>query len=100
MVGFKQFIQSVLGSMDNIMVLKEHLGFKYVHNNKQYKDKVFIFKMFVDLVGSGVNLVRCMQSDEDMENYWIIFDHIKCLYNWTTMGSYFGAPCRDAYLQP
>lgn len=50
--------------MDNIMASKDHLGFKYVHDSRfsgQYKDKVLVFKMYVDFVGSGVNTSRRMQ---------------------------------------
>lgn len=48
------------------MALKDHYEFKYAHNSiflGQSKNKVFTFKMFVDPVGSGVDLVRCMQHD-------------------------------------
>ena len=34
----------------------------------QSKDKVSMSKIFVDLAGSGIDLVRCMQRDGDMEN--------------------------------
>lgn len=50
--------------MDNIMASKDHLGFKYVYDSRfswQYKDKVLVFKMYVDFVGSGVNTSRRMQ---------------------------------------
>ena len=30
-VGFIRFIQSGMDSMDNIMAIKDHYGFKYVH---------------------------------------------------------------------
>ena len=41
--------------------------------------------MFVDLVGSGIDLVKRMQSGGDMEISWIVFDHVKQLCNWTIM---------------
>ena len=78
-VGSKRFIRSGMGSMDSIMAFTDHVGFKYVHDNRflgQSKDKVFVFKTFVDLAGSGVGLVRHMQHDGDMENSWIMFDHV------------------------
>lgn len=78
-VGFKQFIQNGMGCMDSIMALKDHIRFKYVHNNRflrQFKDKVFVFKMFVDLFGSEVNLVNRMQSGGDMETSWMILTMI------------------------
>ena len=49
------------------------------------KDKVFAFKMLVDLAGSGVDLVKRMQSGGNIENSWIMFDHVKYLQDWTTM---------------
>ena len=44
-----------------------------------------MFKMFVDLAGSEVDLVKRMQYGGDMENSWIMFDHVKRLREWTTM---------------
>ena len=38
-----------------------HYAFKFVHGSRfpgQSKDKVFVFKMFVDLPSSGVKLVK------------------------------------------
>ena len=29
-----------------------------------------------------------MQVEGDIENSWIMFDHVKCLKNWTTMVCY------------
>ena len=61
--GSKRFVCSGMGRMDSIMALKDHSDFKYVHGSRfpgQYKDKVFVFKMSVDLLGSGVDLVKRM----------------------------------------
>jgi hypothetical protein len=35
--------------------------------------------------GCGVYLVNRMQSGGDLEHAWIMFDHVKCVKNWTTM---------------
>ena len=35
--------------------------------------------MSVDLPGSGVDLVKRMQVKGDMENFWIMFNHLKRL---------------------
>ena len=40
--------------------------------------------MSVDLPCSGVELVKRMQVGEGMEKFWIMFDHVKCLKDWTT----------------
>ena len=80
--GSKRFVRSRMGTMDSIMALNDHSGFKYVYDSRlpgQSKYKVFVFKMSVDLPGSGVNLVKRMQVGGDMEKLWIVFDHIKCL---------------------
>ena len=49
--------------MDNIMVFKDHFGFKYVHDSRfswQYKERNYMFKVSVDFVGSGANMCRCI----------------------------------------
>jgi hypothetical protein len=40
-------------------------------------------KIFVDLSGSDVELVKIMQVGGDMENSWIMFDHVKRVKEWT-----------------
>jgi len=52
-----------MGSMDSMMELKDHSIIKYVEDSRflgQSKDEVIVFKMFMGLVGSGVDLVKCM----------------------------------------
>jgi hypothetical protein len=86
--GSKHFLRSGMGTMDSIMALKDHYAFKFVHGSRfpgQSEDKVFVFKMSVDLPGSGVELVKRMQVGGDMETSWIMFDHVKRLKDWTTM---------------
>ena len=65
--GSKRFVCSGMDTMDSIMALKDHSSFKYVHSSrfsKQSKNKIFIFKMSVDLLGSGVDLVKRMHVEE------------------------------------
>ena len=86
--GSKCFLRSGMGIMDSLMALKDHSTFNFVHGNRfprLSKDKVFDFKMFVNLPSSGVKLVKKMQVGGNMENSWIMFDHVKCLIDWTTM---------------
>ena len=62
--GSKRFVRTGMGTMDSIMALKDHSTFKFVHGNwfpGQSKDKVFVFKMSIDLPSSGVELVKRMQ---------------------------------------
>jgi hypothetical protein len=46
---------------------------------------VFIFKVLINGVGSGVSLVTQMQSTWDLQNAWIMFGHAKHVANWITM---------------
>jgi hypothetical protein len=69
--GSKRFLRSGMGTMDSIMALKDHSVFKFVYGSRfpgQSKDKVFVFKMSVDLPSSGVELVKRMQVGGNMKN--------------------------------
>jgi hypothetical protein len=46
---------------------------------------MYVFKMLVDGLRSGVDLVKRMQSGGDLDNAWLMFDHIKRVQEWTTM---------------
>ena len=35
--------------------------------------------------GSGVNLVKRMQVGDDLQDAWMMFDHVKRVKSWTTM---------------
>ena len=48
-------------------------------------DKLFVFKMSEVGPGSGIDLVKRMQPDKDLENAWMMFDHVKRVRQWTTM---------------
>jgi CRISPR/Cas system CMR-associated protein Cmr3 (group 5 of RAMP superfamily) len=41
--------------------------------------------MLEDGPGSGVDLVKRMQLGGDLENAWLMFDHVKRIKEWTTM---------------
>ncbi len=41
--------------------------------------------MCINGVGSGVNLVTRMQPSGDLQNVWIMFDHVKRVVGWTIM---------------
>ena len=63
----KRVVRSGMGTMASIMTLKNHPGFQYVHGSKfpgQSKDKIFVFKMSVDLLRSGVNLLNVYMWEE------------------------------------
>jgi hypothetical protein len=71
------------------MAMKTYTTIEYVHDNVfpgQGKDKVYVFKMLEDRPGSGVDLVKRMQPRGNLENAWLMFDHVKRVKEWTTMG--------------
>jgi len=41
--------------------------------------------MLINVVGSGVSFVTQMQLVRDLQNAWIMFDHVKHVVNWTIM---------------
>ena len=78
------------GVMDAITKLRGLSLWAYVQENKfpgQGKDldKVFLFKMSEVGPGSGVDLVSRMQPGGDLENAWVMFDHVKRVRDWTTL---------------
>jgi hypothetical protein len=40
--------------------------------------------MLVDGLESGVDLVNRIQPRRDLKNVWLMFDHVKCVQEWTT----------------
>jgi hypothetical protein len=78
------------GVMDSITRLRGTSGWAFVQENRfpgqgKDSDKVFIFKMSEVGPGSGVDLVKRMQPGHDMEDAWMMFDHVKRVKQWTTM---------------
>jgi hypothetical protein len=76
------------GAYDSIMAIQRYTTIEYIHGNVfpgQGKDKVYVFKMLVDRLGSGVDLVKRMQPGGDLKNAWLMFDHVKRVQEWTTM---------------
>jgi hypothetical protein len=76
--------------MDGITKLRGCSKWAYVQENKfpgQGSDfeKVFVDKMSEVGPGSGVHLVNRMQPGGDLQDAWIIFDHVKRIKHWTTM---------------
>ena len=78
------------GVMDSITRLRCASNWKFVQQNRfpgqgADMDKVFVFKMSEVGLGNGVDLVKRMQLGGDLENSWIMFDHVKQVRSWTTM---------------
>ena len=70
------------GVLDSITKLKGSSNWAFVQENKfpgqgSDSDKVFVFKMSEVGPASGVDLVKRMQQGEDLQNTWIMFDHVK-----------------------
>lgn len=80
---FKRLICSRMGTINNIIALKGHYGFKLVYGSRflgqSKEEKKNVLKMLVDLLGNGINLMNKFQIGGNMENSWIMFDHVKCL---------------------
>lgn len=67
------------------MALKDEQGFKFVDGScfsSHKQDKVFAFKMFVDCLGSGVDLLKRMQVGGNTETSWNIFNRVKRMKDW------------------
>jgi hypothetical protein len=78
------------GVMDGIAKLRGVSNWAYVQRNQFPRqgddtDKVFVIKMSEVGPGSGVDLVRRMQLGGDLENAWMMSDHVKRVKRWTTM---------------
>jgi hypothetical protein len=78
------------GVMDSITKLRGISNWAYIQENKfpgqgSDSDKVFVFKMSEVGPGSGVDLVKRMQPNGDLQDAWMMFDHVKRVKQWTTM---------------
>jgi hypothetical protein len=77
------------GYIDNIFELKSKSLYDYIQKccfpGQVFGQKVFIFKMSINGVGSGVSLVIQMQPIGDLHNVWIMFDHVKRVAGWIIM---------------
>jgi hypothetical protein len=62
------------------MTMKRYTIIENIHGNiflRQGKETVYVFMMLVDKPGIGMELVKCMQLGGDLENAWLMFDHVK-----------------------
>lgn len=77
-----------LGVIDGVCELRGTTRWPFVQENRfpgqgKDTDKVFVFKMSEIGPGSGVDLVRRMQSG-NLKDSWIMFDHVKRIKHYTT----------------
>ena len=48
--------------------------------------------MLTEGPGSGVDVIRRMQVGGDLQNAWMMFDHVKRVKDWTTMACHVNDP--------
>ncbi len=77
------------GYIDSILELKSKSQYDYIQEccflGQVIGQKVFIFKMSINGVGSGTSFVTWMELARDLQNAWTMFDHVKRVTGWTTM---------------
>lgn len=78
-----------MGSTNCVIMLKTLNLYDYIQENYfprlYFKKNVCLFKMLVNGDGCGISLMKWLQLGHDLENSWIMFDHVKCVQSWTTM---------------
>jgi hypothetical protein len=91
------------GIMDGITMLRGCSNCPYVQENMIPSqgfdsDKVFVFKMSEVGPGNGVDLIKRMQPGGDLQDAWMMFDHVKRVKKWTTMAChvYDSTYCRSS----
>ncbi len=70
------------GSIDEILDLKKWSLYDYIQDNifpSQSSLKKFLFKMFIYGPNIGVDIVRHMQPQGDLEGVGLMFKHFKCV---------------------
>ena len=79
------------GYVDSILKLKKGSKYDYIQDSwfpGQGSDLTYLFKMSTTGSGSGVDLARRMQLGGDLALQFIMFDHLKCIDKWTTLGAH------------
>ena len=79
------------GYIDNILKLKKGSKYNYIQDSKslgQRSDLAYLFKMSTTGLGSGVDLVKRMQTGGNHTHQFIMFDHVKRIKNWTILGAH------------
>ena len=85
------------GYIDNILKLKKASTYDYIHDSRfpgqgSLDNIAYLFKVSTVGAGSGVDLVRRMQPGGDLELAWIMFDHVKRVAGWTSLGAHIYDP--------
>ncbi len=78
-----------LNPIDCILKLKALFGYNYIQDNffpnQQARQKVYLFKVFIDGTTSKFDLVRQMQPNDNLQNAWMMFNHVTRVQGWMTM---------------
>jgi hypothetical protein len=61
-------------------------------SSQQARQKVYLFKMFINEATSEFDLVWWMQLGDDLQNVWMMFDHIMRVQGWMTMACHIYDP--------
>jgi hypothetical protein len=76
-------------STNSILTSKAFSPYDYIQDNcvlgQQIGQKVYHFKLLVEGDNCGIHLTRQMQLGGDLENTWMMFDHVKRVQGWMTM---------------
>jgi hypothetical protein len=66
--------------IDCILKLKALSCYNYIQNScfpsQHDGQKVYLFKMSIDRVAFGFDLVQRMQPNDDLQNSWTMFNHV------------------------
>jgi hypothetical protein len=87
-VEARRFVCSGMNTINSIVALNDNSNFKYIHYNwfpGQSINKVFVFKISIDLACSGIDFVQWMQVGRDIEHLQIMFNYMKWVKDWTTI---------------
>jgi hypothetical protein len=76
--------------VDGIAKLRSVNTWVYIQRNQipgqgDETNKIFVFKMSEVGPDNGVDLIKRMQLGKDLDNAWIMSNHIKRVARWTTM---------------
>jgi hypothetical protein len=75
----------------DILALGVNCMYDYIHDSNfpgqgGPETQCYLFKMSTHGRGSGVDIVRRMFTEgSDLQNSWIVFDHVKRVEGWTTL---------------
>jgi hypothetical protein len=86
------------GVIDGVCELRGTTRWPFVQDNKfpsqgKKGDKVFVFKISEVGPGSGVDLIQRMQLGGDLQDAWIMFDHVKRVKRYTTFACHVYDSC-------